>query len=66
MEVGKVSEAQGAFVRVFFSLNVVVARFQQLTTFGAGINRLYTFAQFLEQTEATQASDEQKPQDSDD
>jgi putative ATP-binding cassette transporter len=59
MEVGKVSEAQGAFVRVFFSLNVVVARFQQLTTFGAGINRLYTFAQFLEQTEATQASDEQ-------
>jgi putative ATP-binding cassette transporter len=59
MEVGKVSEAQGAFVRVFFSLNVVVARFQQLTTFGAGINRLYTFAEFLEQTEATQASDEQ-------
>lgn len=58
MEVGKVSEAQGAFVRVFFSLNVVVARFQQLTTFAAGINRLYTFAQFLEQT-ATQASDEQ-------
>ena len=62
MEVGKVSEAQGAFVRVFFSLNVVVARFQQLTTFGAGINRLYTFAEFLEQTEATQASEEQKPQ----
>lgn len=59
MEVGKVSEAQGAFIRVFFSLNVVVARFQQLTTFGAGINRLYTFAQFLEQIEATQASDEQ-------
>lgn len=62
MEVGKVSEAQGAFVRVFFSLNVVVARFQQLTTFGAGINRLYTFAEFLEQTEATQESEEQKPQ----
>jgi putative ATP-binding cassette transporter len=61
MEVGKVSEAQGAFMRVFFSLNVVVARFQQLTTFGAGINRLYTFAEFLEQTEATQASDEQQP-----
>ena len=62
MEVGKVSEAQGAFIRVFFSLNVVVARFQQLTTFGAGINRLYTFAEFLEQTEATPVSDEQKPQ----
>ncbi|MBW4472037.1 MAG: ABC transporter ATP-binding protein/permease [Stenomitos rutilans HA7619-LM2] len=51
LEVGKVSEAQGAFIRVFFSLNVVVARFQALTTFGAGINRLYTFAAFLEQTE---------------
>ena len=62
MEVGKVSEAQGAFVRVFFSLNVVVARFQALTTFGAGINRLYTFAAFLEQSEA-QADDrtDQKP-----
>jgi vitamin B12/bleomycin/antimicrobial peptide transport system ATP-binding/permease protein len=59
MEVGKVSEAQGAFVRVFFSLNVVVARFQALTTFGAGINRLYTFAQFLEQTEVEQAEVEQ-------
>lgn len=59
MEVGKVSEAQGAFVRVFFSLNIVVARFQALTTFGAGINRLYTFAQFLEQTEAGQPVDNQ-------
>jgi putative ATP-binding cassette transporter len=54
MEVGKVSEAQGAFVRVFFSLNVVVARFQQLSTFGAGINRLYTFAEFLDRTESNQ------------
>lgn len=59
IEVGKVSEAQGAFIRVFFSLNVVVARFQALTTFGAGINRLYTFAEFLE-TEADQ-SDDQMP-----
>ncbi|MBE9013590.1 ABC transporter ATP-binding protein/permease [Pseudanabaenaceae cyanobacterium LEGE 13415] len=49
MEVGKVTEAQGAFIRVFFSLNVVVARFQALTTFGAGISRLYSFAAFLEQ-----------------
>lgn len=57
IEVGKVTEAQGAFVRIFFSLNVVVARFQSLTTFGAGINRLYTFADYLEQIEATPASD---------
>lgn len=58
MEVGKVTEAQGAFIRVFFSLNVVVARFQALTTFGAGINRLYTFASFLEKTETPLASDQ--------
>ncbi|MGD1858742.1 MAG: ABC transporter ATP-binding protein/permease [Leptolyngbyaceae cyanobacterium] len=49
LEVGKVSEAQGAFIRVFFSLNVVVARFQSLTAFGAGIDRLYDFAASLGQ-----------------
>ncbi|MGB6014037.1 MAG: SbmA/BacA-like family transporter, partial [Nodosilinea sp.] len=60
LEVGKVSEAQGAFVRVFFSLNVVVARFSELTSFGAGIDRLYSFAEVLnhgeiesDQTKAT-------------
>ncbi|MGD1927939.1 MAG: ABC transporter ATP-binding protein/permease [Leptolyngbyaceae cyanobacterium] len=47
LEVGKVSEAQGAFIRVFFSLNVIVARFQSLTAFGAGIDRLYEFANTL-------------------
>ncbi|MGA7936779.1 MAG: ABC transporter ATP-binding protein/permease [Kovacikia sp.] len=62
IEVGKVSEAQGAFVRVFFSLNVVVARFQSLTTFGAGINRLYTFAEFLEQTDRIADSEEAERQ----
>ena len=51
LEVGKVSEAQGAFIRVFFSLNVIVARFQELTTFGAGIDRLYSFATYLESPE---------------
>jgi len=49
LEVGKVSEAQGAFIRIFFSLNLIVARFQELTSFGAGIDRLYTFAEILEQ-----------------
>ncbi|MEL7509503.1 MAG: ABC transporter ATP-binding protein/permease [Cyanobacteria bacterium J06554_1] len=47
MEVGKVSEAQGAFIRVFFSLNLIVARFQSLSAFGAGIDRLYDFATSL-------------------
>jgi putative ATP-binding cassette transporter len=32
---------------VFFSLNVVVARFSELTSFGAGIDRLYSFAEAL-------------------
>jgi len=53
MEVGKVSEAQEPREGLF-SLNVVVARFQALTTFGAGINRLYTFAEFLEQAQRSQ------------
>ncbi|NEQ97964.1 MAG: ABC transporter ATP-binding protein/permease [Cyanothece sp. SIO2G6] len=44
MEVGKLTEAQGAFIRVFFSLNVIVDRFHDLTAFGAGIDRLYDFA----------------------
>lgn len=47
LEVGKVSEAQGAFIRVFFSLNVIVDRFQALTAFGAGVDRLYDFADSL-------------------
>jgi vitamin B12/bleomycin/antimicrobial peptide transport system ATP-binding/permease protein len=52
LEVGKVSEAQGAFMRVFFSLNVVVARFSELTSFGAGIDRLYSFAEALDHVES--------------
>lgn len=52
LEVGKVTEAQGAFIQVFFSLNLIVARFQELTSFGAGINRLYTFAEGLGQVES--------------
>lgn len=48
LEVGKVSEATGAFARVFFSLNIIVSRFQSLTSFAAGINRLWSFANFLD------------------
>jgi len=55
IEVGKVTEAQGAFVRVFFSLNVIVARLQSLANFGAGIDRLYDFAEYLEHPIAAQA-----------
>lgn len=48
LEVGKVTEAQGAFIRVFFSLNLIVARFQSLATVGAGVERLYTFLESVE------------------
>ena len=53
LEVGKVTEAQGAFIRVFFSLNLIVARFQSLTTFGAGVERLYTFLESVENSHLT-------------
>ena len=55
VEVGKVSEAQGAFIRVFFSLNVIVARLQSLTAFGAGIDRLYDFSDSIADTESPEA-----------
>ena len=57
LEVGKVSEAQGAFIRIFFSLNLIVARFQELTSFGAGIDRLYTFAENIEQPSQTETEE---------
>ncbi|MGB3615151.1 MAG: SbmA/BacA-like family transporter, partial [Elainellaceae cyanobacterium] len=58
LEIGKVTEAQGAFVRVFFSLNVVVNQFQDLTNFGAGIDRLHGFEDFISRPEAHIVSDE--------
>lgn len=53
LEIGKVTEAQGAFIRVFFSLNLIVSRFQSLTTFGAGVDRLYTFLVSLDANNLT-------------
>jgi putative ATP-binding cassette transporter len=48
LEVGKVTEAQGAFIRVFFSLNLIVARFQSIASFGAGVDRLHAFSESLD------------------
>jgi vitamin B12/bleomycin/antimicrobial peptide transport system ATP-binding/permease protein len=53
LEIGKVTEAQGAFIRVFFSLNLIVSRFQSLTTFSAGVERLFTFSAALEPASLT-------------
>lgn len=59
LEVGKVTEAQGAFIRVFFSLNLIVARFQSLSTFVAGVDRLHTFSESLDGSTLKQPDDEQ-------
>lgn len=59
-EVGKVSEAIGAFSTVFFSLNIIVSRFDFLTGFAAGINRLSGFYEFLEQDKESKYSDARK------
>jgi vitamin B12/bleomycin/antimicrobial peptide transport system ATP-binding/permease protein len=50
LEVGKVREAQGFFLQVFSSLNVIVSNFTQLTAFSAGVDRLYDFSQYIEQS----------------
>ncbi len=48
LEVGKLNEASGAFARVFFSLNLIVSRFEFLTSFAAGIDRLSEFDDYIE------------------
>jgi len=50
-EVGKVSEAIGAFTAVFYSLNLIVDKFDWLTNFAAGINRLSGFHEYLEKAD---------------
>ena len=50
-EVGKVTVAQSAFARVFYSLNIIVSRFESLTSFVAGIDRLDSLAKYLDSKE---------------
>jgi len=54
LEIGKLSEATGAFNVIFFSMNVFISQFADLTAFGAGIKRLQTFDNFLESTSIVQ------------
>lgn len=61
LEVGKVTEAQGAFFRIFFSLNVIIDRFDQLTEFGAGVDRLATFSEYLESPTAAEEKQDEAP-----
>jgi putative ATP-binding cassette transporter len=52
LESGKLLEARGAFVEVFFSLNVIVSSFSSLSKFASGINRLYSFEEYLSQPQS--------------
>lgn len=63
LAVGKVTEAQGAFLQIFYSLNLIVSRFESLTEFGAGINRIYSFADYINLTDTKEEAteDEAKP-----
>ncbi|ACK73644.1 ABC transporter domain protein [Gloeothece citriformis PCC 7424] len=56
-EVGTVREAQGAFLRIFMSINIIISRFEQLTSFAAGVDRLYTFHEYLERTKTEEKRD---------
>ena len=48
LEVGKVTEAAGAFAIIFRSLNFIVERFQSLTAFAASVDRLSTLRAYLD------------------
>jgi vitamin B12/bleomycin/antimicrobial peptide transport system ATP-binding/permease protein len=49
IEVGKVTEAGGAFGQVAFSVNLIMYQFEKFTKFAASINRLYVFSEYLKQ-----------------
>jgi putative ATP-binding cassette transporter len=47
LEVGKVTEAMGAFGSVAFSVNLIMYQFEIFTKFAASIDRLYIFYEYL-------------------
>ncbi|MGI2902114.1 ABC transporter ATP-binding protein/permease [Tolypothrix sp. VBCCA 56010] len=49
LEVGKVTEAMGAFGSVAFSVNLIMYQFEIFTKFAASIDRLYIFYEYLKQ-----------------
>ena len=48
LEVGKVTEAAGAFAIIFRSLNFIVEQFQSLTAFAASVDRLSSLKTYLD------------------
>ncbi|OKH45963.1 ABC transporter ATP-binding protein [Calothrix sp. HK-06] len=50
LEVGKLAESQGAFNQLFNAMYVIVRTFHELVGFAVGIERLYEFYNFLQQS----------------
>jgi putative ATP-binding cassette transporter len=48
--VGKITEAEGAFGQVAFSVNLIMYQFQTFAKFAASINRLYVLIEYLQQS----------------
>lgn len=61
LEVGKLSEASGAFLRVFFYLNIFVSKFQELTNLSASIDRLAAFEEYLQTSSSSSNSLAKQP-----
>lgn len=53
IEVGKVTEAGGAFGQVAFSVNLIMYQFEKFTKFAAAINRLYVFHEYFQSPKKT-------------
>ncbi|ERN42402.1 ABC-type uncharacterized transport system, permease and ATPase component [Rubidibacter lacunae KORDI 51-2] len=60
LELGQVDAARGAFLQVFLSLNLIVDRFEGLTEFGAGIDRVCSFERVLRRR-SSEEDDTQQP-----
>jgi vitamin B12/bleomycin/antimicrobial peptide transport system ATP-binding/permease protein len=54
-EVGKITEAGGAFGQVAFSVNLIMYQFEKFTKFAAAINRLYVFHEYLQKSRKSTA-----------
>ena len=50
LEIGKFAEAQGAFIKLFWAMYVLVRTFKELVGFAASIDRLAEFDDFLQKS----------------
>ena len=56
IEFGEIGQASGAFVTIFYSLGLLVKKFDIFTAFAAQIQRLQTFSEFILEPEKSQES----------